>query len=202
MSTGQVIALAVVVFASTNLDDIFLLVGFFADSRFAHRHIIGGQFLGIGTLVALSLVTALAALAIPPAYIGLLGIAPILIGAKRLWDGPPDHGPNSHPSDQRRSQPMTVAAVTIANGGDNIGIYTPMFATQSRWEIAVTISVFALMTLAWCAAAKCLVTHPLFGRPMRRYGSRTLPFVLIGIGLFILYEGGTLALLRGGGFSN
>lgn len=42
---------AIVLFASTNLDDIFALVGFFADARFGSREILIGQYLGIGVLV-------------------------------------------------------------------------------------------------------------------------------------------------------
>jgi hypothetical protein len=30
---------------------------------------------------------------------------------------------------------VTVAAVTIANGDDNIGIYTPLFAAKSGWQL-------------------------------------------------------------------
>jgi hypothetical protein len=42
------LALAIALFASTNIDDIFVLVGFFADARFRVRDILIGQYLGIG----------------------------------------------------------------------------------------------------------------------------------------------------------
>ena len=39
-----------------------------------------------------------------------------------------------------------VKALAIANGGDNIGIYTPSFAIRSGNEVAVIALVFAAMT--------------------------------------------------------
>jgi cadmium resistance protein CadD (predicted permease) len=44
------------------------------------------------------------------------------------------------------SQVASVAAVTIANGGDNIGTYAPLFATSTSSQVAVFIFVFAVMT--------------------------------------------------------
>ena len=77
---------AVVLFASTNIDDIFVLVGFFADPKSHPRDIVVGQYAGIMALFGLSLVASLLSLKIPRAYVGLLGVLPILIGGKRLFD--------------------------------------------------------------------------------------------------------------------
>ena len=66
------LAVSAVAFVSTNVDDIFVLLGFFADPAFRARHVVLGQYLGIGALVAVSLVCSLVALVIPPAYIGFL----------------------------------------------------------------------------------------------------------------------------------
>jgi len=40
------------VFAATNVDDIFVLLGFFSDSTFRVRQVVLGQFLGIVALTA------------------------------------------------------------------------------------------------------------------------------------------------------
>src|ERR1700744_5750505 len=80
------LALAVVLFASTNLDDIFVLVGFFADARFRGREIVIGQYLGIAVLVVMSVAASLFSSFLPKPYIGLLAIIPIGIGVKSLFD--------------------------------------------------------------------------------------------------------------------
>jgi cadmium resistance protein CadD (predicted permease) len=84
---------------------------------------------------------------------------------------------------------LAVAAVTISNGGDNIGIYTPLFANyNSSLEVITLICVFMAMTAVWCAIGYYLVRHPLLERRTRRFGHVVLPFVLIGLGLYILAE--------------
>jgi cadmium resistance protein CadD (predicted permease) len=36
----------------------------------------------------------------------------------------------------------------------------------------------------------------LLGAPIRRYGHRVVPFVLIALGVLVLYEAGSFGLLR------
>jgi cadmium resistance protein CadD (predicted permease) len=191
--------LAIALFASTNVDDVFLLVGFFADPRFRPRHIVTGQYAGITALFALALLGSLLALVISRAYIGLLGIVAIGLGAKRLFDlyrnRETTDSSLEHPDTGRHTRIATVAFLTLANGADNIGIYMPAFAIRSPLEIGMFAVIFAVMTGLWCFFAHWLVNHPTFGKPIRRYGRRLAPLVLIGIGVSILYEAGSFGLL-------
>ena len=92
-------------------------------------------------------------------------------------------------------RPATVALVTIANGGDNIGVYTPTFAIRSGHEVAMIALIFAGMTALWCFIAHSIVNHPKLGSPIRRYGHRVAPIVLIGLGFLILFQSGSVKLL-------
>jgi cadmium resistance protein CadD (predicted permease) len=87
--------------------------------------------------------------------------------------------------------------VTLVNGGDNIGIYTPSFAIRSAHKIIVIALVFAVMTALWCFVAHAIVNHPKLGSPIRRYGHRVTPVVLVGLGVLILYQAGSFGLLLG-----
>lgn len=193
-----------VLFATTNVDDVFVLLGFFSDPKFHPRQIVIGQYLGIAVLYGVSVLASLLALVVPAAYIGLLGLAPIYLGARSLysvWRGDDNDADESdgHRKAASRSTGniLTVATVTIANGGDNISIYTPLFATRPAIDIAVIGLVFTVLTAVWCRAGHWLVHHPALGAPLRRYGHRVVPYVLIGLGLFILYEANTFSLLPG-----
>jgi cadmium resistance protein CadD (predicted permease) len=79
------IGLAIVAFVSTNIDDVFVLVGFFADKNFRARDVVVGQYVGVCALYLISAMAALISLVIPTAYIGLLGFAPIAIGIKKRY---------------------------------------------------------------------------------------------------------------------
>jgi cadmium resistance protein CadD (predicted permease) len=179
-------------FVSTNIDDLFLLVGFFSDRSFSRSHIFAGQILGMAAIVAISLAAASAALAISPQRAGLLGAAPIVIGIGKLL----------RLGKEEEEQPtavgiLQVATVTIVNGGDNIAAYTPIFATEGSRDMIATLAIFAVLTLVWCFAALGLVRHTALGKPLRNYGHVLLPFILIGLGGLILYRSGAVNLAMG-----
>lgn len=190
--------IGITLFAATNVDDLFILVGFFADPKYRFSSVVIGQYLGIGALVGVSIIAALIALVIPVAFVGLLGLAPIAIGLKKLFDlrRGADGGEDAiHEHAGFIGQVATVAAVTIASGGDNIGVYTPLFAVRPAFEVGLILVVFALMTAIWCIVAHWLVNHRSIGAPIRKYGHIITPIVLIGIGVMVLAEAGTIRLL-------
>jgi cadmium resistance protein CadD (predicted permease) len=194
------LGLAIALFVSTNVDDVFMLVGFFSDPGFRARDIVIGQYAGIAALFGVSVAASLVSLVIPRAYIGLLGILPILIGAKKLLElyrrrEKTEQTLQSHSNPKPYGRPATVALVTFANGGDNIGIYAPSFAIRSPFQITVIALVFVGMTALWCFTAHSMVNHPKLGTPIRRYGHRVTPIVLIAFGVLILYQAGSFALL-------
>jgi cadmium resistance protein CadD (predicted permease) len=192
-SLAALIGLASVVFVSTNIDDAFVLVGFFADKNFRTHDVVIGQYAGISVLYAISVMAALISLVVPPSYVGLLGLAPILIGIKkvyRLWRGRQTEEPVTH--SRGHSRRLAVAAVTLANGGDNIAVYTAVLATRKGFDVSVIGVVFAVMTALWCLAAHWLVNHRTLGAPIRAQAHRIIPFILIGLGIWILIRSGII----------
>jgi cadmium resistance protein CadD (predicted permease) len=181
------LALAITLFVSTNVDDLIVLIGFFADRSFRTRDIVAGQYAGLALLFAISAAASLLSLVIPKAYLGLLGIFPILIGIRKLIALRHD---NSENKPTTRGSIMGVTLVTIANGGDNIGIYTPSFAIHSAGQIAIIAIVFVAMTALWCLLAHWMVSHPNLGAPLRRYAHIIAPLILIGLGISIIHNAG------------
>jgi cadmium resistance protein CadD (predicted permease) len=180
-------------FISTNVDDLFLLAGFLSDRSFPHGYIFAGQILGMAAIVAISLAAAWAALAISPERVGLLGLAPIVIGVGKLLR----RGKSDEEGQPTVVGILQVAAVTVVNGGDNMAAYTPIFATQGSREMIATLAIFAVLILVWCFVALWLVRHTALGKPLRRYGHVLLPFFLIGLGGLILYRSGAVNLAVG-----
>jgi cadmium resistance protein CadD (predicted permease) len=77
-----VLATGLVVFASTNTDDLLLLVAFFAHPEFTGRQVVLGQFAGIAAIVVIAVVGSGIAAAASPAHVGLLGFLPIAWGSE------------------------------------------------------------------------------------------------------------------------
>ena len=190
------IAIGVAAFAATNIDDIFVLMMFFSSSSsmtFPVKQVVLGQYIGIGLLVAISALGSFISLAVPTYIIALLGIVPIVIGVKKLIVFRKKKESNSKQTVQDKKKDnlvfVAVAAVTFSNGGDNIGVYIPLFAKyNSVSQITALATIFMAMTAVWCIAAYYLVNHPLVASKIRRIGHIILPFVLIGLGIYILTD--------------
>jgi cadmium resistance protein CadD (predicted permease) len=84
--------------------------------------------------------------------------------------------------------------VTFANGGDNIAVYVPVFATAGPIGLTVFAVVFLILVGAWCAAGRVFATRPRVAKALARWGHIMLPVVLIALGLVILIEGGAFGL--------
>src|SRR5688572_26350534 len=81
----ELLITSAIAFMSTNIDDIFVLILFYGNKKFKHLEIITGQFLGILSLIAISLIGSLVGLFIDEAYVGLLGLVPIYLGVRAIW---------------------------------------------------------------------------------------------------------------------
>lgn len=213
LSTG------ITAFVATNLDDILILLLFFSqiNALFRRRHIVAGQYLGFAALVLACLPGFFGGLLFPRPWVGLLGLVPIAIGINRLFyqqeedenllvEAPPDHMKRPWYAGFMSPQAYSVAAVTFANGGDNIGIYAPLFANSAWEELLIILGVFFSLVGVWCYTAFQLTRLPMLAEVLTRYGSQLIPFVLIGLGVLILIDShtlenrglATLALIIGG----
>ncbi|WP_193195569.1 cadmium resistance transporter [Nostoc sp. MG11] len=204
----------IIAFVATNIDDIIILLLFFSqlNTQFRRRHIFVGQYLGFTAIIIASLPGFFGGLIAPRAWIGLLGILPIAIGIKQLLNQETENievqtvttnfkpSTTSNPilsfiSSVLSPQTYKVAAITFANGGDNIGIYIPLFAGNSFDSLLVILIVFFIMVGVWCAVAYFLARQTTIAYILNRYGKTAVPFILIGLGLYIMYERGTFTLL-------
>ncbi|SED60319.1 cadmium resistance transporter [Rhodobacter sp. 24-YEA-8] len=187
------VALAIPLFAATNVDNLILLTGFFADRRLRVAEVLAAQFASMALLILASLLVAGGVLALTDGHVGLLGLLPIGIGVYKLCqrrlDVPDASGGIARPRAAVLSNIGAVSLVMLANGGDNISAYAPVFALKSGAATGIIILSFLLMTALWSALAFWLVRHPAIGRPIRRYGELLLPYVLILIGLCVLWDG-------------
>ena len=105
--------------------------------------------------------------------------------------------PTENSISNERNSVFSVAGVTFSNGGDNIGIYTPLFATLSWMDKTVMISVFLIMTFLWCITARYFTKHPIVAAAIDKYGHLVTPVLLVLLGIYILYESNTIGLLIG-----
>lgn len=201
-----VIPTGITAFAATNIDDIVILMLLFtqANKTLRSRHIIMGQYLGFLTLVVISLVGFLSGLVFPQRWLGLLGLVPIALGFHTLLNPEVDSDEEIlEPLEQPRSllsnllspQVYGVAAITIANGSDNIGIYIPLFASSTWMKLLLILTIFFLLVGVWCFAAHWLTQQRQLAHTLTQYGNTLVPYVLMGLGGVIVLDSGALSPL-------
>ena len=190
---------AISAFTATNLDDLLLLSLWFSqiNNTFRVRHVFIGQFLGFSILLLASIPGFFGGLILPDRWIGLLGLAPIAIGLSSLLNQESDDSKEANEVQPLDTSPFasflspqiySVAAITVANGSDNISIYVPLFANSNLIQLLIIISIFFLLVGVWCYASYKLVSQSNIGDVLNRYGNNLIPFVLIGLGVFIILE--------------
>lgn len=183
------ISLAFITFVVTNIDDLLILSMYFASPKYKTRNIVFGQYLGIVSLIVVSMTGILLGGIVDQRWISLMGVLPIILGVKDLIElRRSEENKGTDKRDKSKLQFLSVALVTIANGGDNIGVYTPLFATTSIYFVMIYILIFLYLTAAWCFLGYWCVSHPRVKEGFAKYGKIILPFFLIALGLFILKD--------------
>ena len=92
-------------------------------------------------------------------YFGLIPLALGLYAAWRAWRNRGDDDDDEAKVADKQVGVLTVAAVTFANGGDNIGVYVPVFATASTTAIIAYCLVFLALVGLLVLAAKYVATR-------------------------------------------
>lgn len=154
-----------------------------------------GDLLGTSVLVAASLVMAFILGFVPQEWLlGLLGIIPVLMGLRLLISGESDDDEVVESQmKKRRNIIMNVAIITIATcGADNIGIYVPIFAQSTVQTLAVILITFFFMLSLFCYVGYLLIKIPKVAEILERYGMYITAIVYIGLGLYIMFESGTI----------
>lgn len=183
---------SIVSFVGTNIDDIFIgtLLYSEANSRSQSRSIVIGKYVGIGLLVAISILGAFGLSFVSDEYIGLLGVVPIALGVKEIISYARNkNGKDSELKRKTSSFLLRVVFITVANGADNIGVYIPLFAGYEFWQLLIAVAVFTLMIALWCFLSRRLVDWSILKNILSRYRHIIVPSVYIALGAYILAKG-------------
>lgn len=198
---GQTIISAIGVYISTSIDYLVILIILFAQlSQNKQKwHIYAGQYLGTGLLVGASLVAAYVVNFVPEAWmVGLLGLIPIYLGIRFAIAGEGEEEEEEEEIIERLEQSkdnqlfLTVTLLTIASGGDNLGIYIPYFASLDWSQTLVALLVFAIGIIIFCELSRVLSSIPLISETIEKYERIIVPLVFIPLGLYFMYESGTI----------
>jgi cadmium resistance protein CadD (predicted permease) len=193
------IVTAVAMFAATNIDDAVVLVVLNIASRAAgapkRGEIWAGQFVGIGLLVLVSFLAALGLGAVPVKWVGVLGLIPLVRGIQGLAKLIRDRRAEDPDPPPLARGLGSVVAITVANGGDNIALWTAAFRIMGAADAVVTVAVFAICIAVWCLVGQMAIAHQGLVEALERSSRWLVPVVLTVLGVYIIGRSGLLSLL-------
>lgn len=196
--TVTAILQALGLFTVTNIDNIIILSLFFGRDRSQSgttSRIMIGQYLGFLGTLGVAILAAVSAQLLPSErLLPYFGLVPLGLGLWAAWQTWRDRDKTDAEtrSNGKRVSVWTVAAVTFANGGDNISVFAPVFMTVSWNIILIYCVVFLLLTPVMVLVARWITSRKPIAKVLDRWDDILYPTVLIALGLFILLGGGAL----------
>lgn len=198
-NVGQTIGAAVCAFLASNIDGFAILLGLFSSGKFRAREIVAGHFVGLTVQLLLCAAGTLLAFSIPVPISGLIGILPILLGIRRLWNTCEESG-LSRPS--KRDVPsgtlgrcIFISIIATSTGADNACMYLAAFTGRSHTAILAAVSTLFLMMTVCCFIAYCAVNRLASRTTIGRYVDRMSPALMVGLGLAFLIRDGGFSLM-------
>jgi cadmium resistance protein CadD (predicted permease) len=181
---------AIAAFVSTNLDNLFLLMGMLGGSRTHTRDVAFGYGLSMSLVLAVGLAGSYAADWTAQGWLRYLGLIPLAMGLWRLRALLPG---NAHEVEATvaRTGALPVFSTMLANSGDSLGVFTALMSETAEPLVPVIIATVLAMVCVWAFAARWVVAHPAFGPHLRRLDRFLVPALLIALGLYILTDTAT-----------
>ena len=185
-----IIAVASVAYIGTNLDNLLLLAAMY--SRY-ERHpgmVTAGYFTGMIIICVITLIVGEAGELIPLAYLGLLGVIPMMMGIFALWKlfSKTDSAENTGVTTEgaRLTVFFTLITTQLSNSTDSIITFSALLADSSDFSDYVIVPTFLGMVAVFSWLAYYSVKHHKLSGFVARFGQYVTPFILILVGIYIL----------------
>lgn len=162
------------------------------------RDIVLGQYLGFTLLIVISLLAAFGLALIPQQWIGFLGLIPMFIGLKVLFEKEEEEMEEEEileSTNRFSSMILSVAVIMLAAGGDNLGVYIPYFTTLNTLDLIVTIAIYYVAAALLIYLCQRLSTVKGISETVEKYEKIIVPIVFIGLGIMIMYENDTFNMI-------
>ncbi len=183
----DVITLSSIAYVGTMIDNFFAFSAqLLVTDRARYRRVGIAQAIGVTLLFIVAAAVGSVLSTVPAQWSGLFCLAPWSL-AWRTW-----HHRNADERPQFRRGAITTLLVTIALGGDNLGVWIPLLRSENVLHQAVTALVFAGWDVLFLASARALTGHPRVVTWGSTHSRSVTPWIYVALGFLILVESGLL----------
>ncbi len=186
----SVLTVAAGIFLLTHLDTVLVLLAFGTAPGYEPPEIIIGHFLSTGFGLGVSITGAVLATELLHDYAFLLGLLPLVLGIRGLYNRREASQPlkiAEHMSRRHRIGNVTFAGVGL--NGENIAVFVPFFAGLTLLELTA-VSVLYIIGAGLVVAVALLISLRAAAVAIPEWVETVLvPVVLILVGLYVFGAG-------------
>jgi cadmium resistance protein CadD (predicted permease) len=184
------VTVSFIAFASTSMDNLFLLVTLSLHPKYGAAKVRQGYLLAIVAMIVICLLFAQGIQQLPAEIIPYIGVVPLTIGLFELRQlfrrTTSKELANPDIKLKEGGSFLTISLIMMTHSWDSIAVLAPLLSDTRPgligWMIASILTAAAILTFG----AQKAVGHPKMRTLLERYSPRILPFLLIGVGLYIL----------------
>jgi cadmium resistance protein CadD (predicted permease) len=192
-----IVAITAATFFATSFDNLVLFIAFLGDRRYRWANVVLGYVASSTFVTVIAWGLSEVADQAPARYLGYLGLIPIAMGLNEGLKLVRQSGENPSvlPEALAAKGALSVSAVMLASSGDTFAALFVLFTdTADHFTIPMLVAV-ACAALAWCGLAAWFFSRPPLEKMLSKAARYVLPFLLIGIGVYILLDSGTDVLV-------
>jgi cadmium resistance protein CadD (predicted permease) len=186
-------------FVSTNLDAFLVLVANVARAPRSRGAAAGGFVVATPLVLAAAWALAGASAVIPPARAGLIGVVPLGMGLKQVFDlvrlhrkprrdAAPDTGAEAPPVSADTLGLGEAVVLHLSLSADNLAVYSALLTdTMPHFRPIVAATTLAL-TVVWAGLARAALRVPALSAVLLRHGRAIMAVLLVVVGVYILVD--------------
>ena len=194
------VGLAASSFIATNMDNLLLLVLLQGANPRRRGVVLLGYLGAVGVLICVSALGVAVGEVLDAGLVGFLGLVPILLGCHMLYQAWKDRG---HPEEAldtiagrpRRGLWFGTLALMLGNSGDSLAVMLPLLAETDRGGQWTLVASYLVCAVLWAGVAWKIAGQHALARRIERRGEKIVPWIMIGVGIYILLDTATDTLL-------
>lgn len=187
-------------FVATNIDNLLILVVLLgANAKRRSAVLLGYVFSALLVLCVSAIGVALGSL-INPGFIGYLGFVPLTLGLYMLYKTLRGRTTSEIDVDTAisNSEPgiwLATFILMFSNSGDSVAVFLPLLAESGRSSMVIILCSYVVMILLWGGLSYVISGQRELAMRIERSAEKIVPWVMIGVGAYILMDTATDTLL-------
>ncbi|AQA18024.1 hypothetical protein BST95_06995 [Halioglobus japonicus] len=194
----SLIGLAASSFVATNTDNLLLLVLLQGAYPAQRKRIVLAYLAAVILVILVSLLGLAIGRVLDAGLVGYFGLVPIALGLRMLYLARKDAAngvTNSLPT-TTAGPVLATLTLMLANSSDSLLVLIPLLAdTSIAGELVLIVSYLACGIL-WAGLALKIGTQRALAEVVDRWGVKIVPWIVIGVGVYILLDTANDTLVR------